>query len=361
MLKYFLHNMRILKWKAIYFTTSTIHNIRVVKHTLIWKFKAFQYWIRFNYLTNVKNLLGWHRKLGILVQTSPAPIKFTIIPTASLKEVHLPKISIVTPSFNQGGFIERTIQSILNQAYENLEYFIQDGGSKDNTVSILIKYENKLSGWNSKSDNGQSEAINTGFKKTTGEIMCWLNSDDLMAPNVLNFVSQFFLNNPDVDVIYGNRVLINPNDELIGRWILPEHDNEVLSWADFIPQETLFWRRSIWDKAGGYVDENFQFAMDWDLLLRFRAVGATFARIPYVMGLFRVHNLQKSSDQIHSLGKHEMAILRKRNLGYVPTDIEIENNISHYINRHLWADFSWWVKEKSDLICLKKKVTNRWL
>ena len=147
------------------------------------------------------------------------------------------------------------------------------GGSSDETVSVLRRFEPLLRSWRSEPDDGQADAINRGFAETTGEIMAWLNSDDLLLPGTLAYVAQYFAKHPEVDVVYGNRIMIDDDDGQIGSWILPAHDDHALTLADYVPQETLFWRRRIWDAAGGSVDTSFAFAIDWDLLLRFRAAG----------------------------------------------------------------------------------------
>jgi SAM-dependent methyltransferase len=247
----------------------------------------------------------------------------------------LPRISVVTPSYNQGMFIERTVKSVLDQAYLNLEYIIQDGASTDNTFQVLLPYQGEISHFESAKDNGQTDAINRGFAKSTGEIMAYLNSDDLLLPGTLYYVAHYFLNHPEVDVVYGHRVLINEQDEEIGRWVMPPHDDAVLSWADYIPQETLFWRRRIWEKAGGRLDDSFRFAMDWDLILRFREAGAKFVRLPRFMGAFRVHDQQKTSAQLNSTGEQEMQFLRARCLGRPVGYEEINQNIRPYLRRHV--------------------------
>jgi hypothetical protein len=129
-------------------------------------------------------------------------------------------------------------------------------------------------------------------------------------------------------------VLIDEFDQEIGRWVLPPHDNEVLSWADYVPQETLFWRRRIWDKVGGNIDESFQFAMDWDLLLRFRDAGAKFARLPRFLGAFRVHQLQKTSAHISEIGELEMNRLRQRCQGRLVSQQEVDSKVRSYIGKH---------------------------
>lgn len=280
-------------------------------------------------------------KLGNLCQHPPIDV---LVPASYSKEappVHPPRISIVTPSYKQAAFIERTICSVLDQGYPNLEYFVQDGGSEDGTEDILKRYGDQLSGWESKQDGGQSHAINLGLSRTSGEIMAWLNSDDILLPGALAYVANYFERNPGVDVVYGHRLLIDENDKQIGRWIMPAHSNGVLSWADFVPQETLFWRRRIWDKVGGQIDETFRFAMDWDMLVRFRDAGARFARLPRALGAFRIHTQQKTSAAISSIGFKEMDRIRERALGKIPTATQINAAIAPYLARHVLADQAW--------------------
>lgn len=250
---------------------------------------------------------------------------------------HPPAISIVTPSFNQGRFLEETILSVLNQDYPRLEYVVQDGGSKDQSVAVMEKYRARLKHIESRKDNGQAHAINLGFAHATGgEIMAYLNSDDLLMPGALNYVAAYFAAHPDVDVVYGHRVIIDPESKEVGRWVLPGHSDRMLVWADYVPQETLFWRRRIWDKAGGRIDDSFQFALDWDLLLRFRAAGAKFVRLPRFLGVFRIHASQKTSAELVTNGTPEMAKLRYRLHGR-DTDLEdIRRNMRGYMLRHAW-------------------------
>lgn len=241
------------------------------------------------------------------------------------------KISVITPSFNQAGFIRKTVESVVTQNYEHCEYLIQDSCSTDGTGEILnlINHEN-IEIYIEK-DSGQANAINRGFSKSSGDLMAWLNSDDIYLPGTFNYVVNFFNANPNVDVIYGHRVLIDENDFEIGRWILPRHDGEVNYYADFIPQETLFWRRSIWEKAGGSLDEKFNFALDWDLLLRFQQAGANIVRAPRFLAAFRVHPQQKTSAQISTLGNTEMNVLRKKYLGRDVEYEEVKKKIANYL------------------------------
>jgi carbamoyltransferase len=278
-------------------------------------------------------------RLGVLDQYPPRALTRQLTKLAAKADaVPTQKISIVTPSYQQGAFIERTINSVLNQEYKNLEYFIQDGGSKDNTVEVIQSYEEKIAGWRSEEDNGQSQAINRGFQNASGEIMAWINSDDLLLPDTLAIVADYFNHHPGVDVVYGNRLLIDENDMEIGRWIMPGHDGKVLSWVDYVPQETMFWRRRIWDKVGGQIDESLHFAMDWDLLVRFREAGANFAHIPRFLGAFRVHDRQKTSAAINEVGYQEMDQIRKRLLGRVPSKKEVRKAVTPFLLKHLLID-----------------------
>jgi glycosyltransferase involved in cell wall biosynthesis len=235
---------------------------------------------------------------------------------------------------------------VLKQTYPNLEFFVQDGGSTDGTLELLKSKEGDFTGWVSEKDNGQAQAINRGFAKTSGEIMAWLNSDDLILPGVLNFVADFFNRHPDIDVVYGNRLLIDKDNMEIGRWILPGHDNTVLSWVDYIPQETLFWRRRIWEKIGGKVDESFQFALDWDLLVRFRDAGAKFHHIPQFLGAFRIHEKQKTSAQINQIGYQEMNRIRERTLGKINYQKKISGVIFLYLLKHIVVDIVYRIKTR---------------
>lgn len=285
-------------------------------------------------------------RLGNLNQYAPRRLAVLPQSISTNQLVSTPKVSIVTPSFQQGDFIERTIRSVLDQQYPNLEYFVQDGASKDGTVAVLRRYEEKLSGWISEKDSGQSQAINLGFAQTTGEIMAWLNSDDILLPSAFAIVVDYFNKHPEVDVIYGNRLLIDENGMEIGRWILPGHDGDVLSWVDYVPQETMFWRRRLWNKVGGQIDESFRFAMDWDLLVRFRDAGANFAHIPHFIGGFRIHEQQKTSAAINEIGHQEMDRIRERLLGRVPSRNEIHKKVTPFLLKHTLVDIAYRIKSR---------------
>ena len=274
-------------------------------------------------------------RIGNLNQYPPRPLRLPRRYVGTVPEAKLPSISLVTPSFNQGRFLERTLCSVLDQGYPKLEYRLQDGGSQDGTRMVLERYGDRLTRWVSAPDDGQSHAINLGFANTSGEIMAWLNADDLLLPGALACVADYFANHPDVDVVYGDRILIDDQDQEVGHWILPKHVDWVLSWADFVPQETLFWRRDIWERSGGAIDESFRFAMDWDLLVRFRDAGAVFAHIPRFLGGFRVHPQQKTSAEIGSVGMDEMDRIRDRIHGRRVTRAEIHRALIPYLTRHV--------------------------
>jgi glycosyltransferase involved in cell wall biosynthesis len=247
-----------------------------------------------------------------------------------------PSIAIVTPSLNQGFSIGATIDSVLQQNYPNLAYLVQDGGSRDATLKVLEGYGDKLT-WRSEPDTGQSNAINRGFGAIQGDIIGYLNSDDVLLPGALAYVAKAFARHPDVDVIYGHRVCIDADGFEIGRCVLPPHDAKTLQWADYIPQETLFWRRRVWEAVGPF-DETFHFALDWDFILRAQTAGFRFMRLPRFLACFRIHDHQKTID-LQEIGAAEMRRLRTRELGELPGVYEIRQAISGYILRQVAFDW----------------------
>ncbi len=256
---------------------------------------------------------SWMR-LGVLRQFEARPVIPDRLPQPRLTVEKLPRISIVTPSYNQAAYLDQTMLSILDQNYPHLEYIVMDGGSADSSTEIIRRHESRLAHWQSAKDGGQADAVHQGLMKATGDIMAWLNSDDLIMPGTLAYVADYFARHPEVDVVYGHRIVINERGHEVARWVLPQHDAELLLWADFIPQETCFWRRSLHEKVGG-IDPSFQFALDWDLLLRFQKAGARMVRLPYFMGAFRIHTEQKNAVTIRTDGYREMNLLRRRELG----------------------------------------------
>jgi glycosyltransferase involved in cell wall biosynthesis len=182
----------------------------------------------------------------------------------------LPKITVVTPSYNQGEFLEKTILSVLNQNYPNLEYIIMDGGSTDNSVDIIKKYEDKVSYWQSQSDEGQSAAINAGFKRATGDILCWLNSDDRFVDNTLSIVGNYFIKYKDCQWLVGNGEIVDTKGKYIETMIPSSLDFGIVShWPDnAFSQPSVFWTRSLWEESNK-INELLNFSMDFDLWLQF--------------------------------------------------------------------------------------------
>jgi glycosyltransferase involved in cell wall biosynthesis len=222
----------------------------------------------------------------------------------------LPKISVVTPSFNQAPFLEETIQSVLSQGYPDLEYIVMDGGSTDGSAEIIGKYADRLADWKSSKDGGQADAIRTGFTRATGEILCWLNSDDTMSPGTLRIVGRFFAANPGVDLVYGDLNLVDAD----GRRLYtarPLLRLGILVYENaFIPQQGMFWRRSLYERVGG-LDPSLSFAMDFDLVVRFLLAGARVRKLPGIMANYRWHPAAKSSTLRDVMEKELCALVRR--------------------------------------------------
>jgi glycosyltransferase involved in cell wall biosynthesis len=281
------------------------------------------------YATTVRSLAP---HVGVLRQHAPRPLRVPAAYHDARLPHPLPAVAIVTPTLDSARYLQRTVRSVLTQGYPALRYHVQDGGSSDATHAVLRALAEPAS-WASEPDRGQADAVNRGFDRVRGEIMSWLNADDVLLPGALAAVTRFFVDHPGVDVVYGHRVLIDEDDREIGRWVMPPHDGGSLSWGDYVPQETLFWRRQIWDRAGGRLDESFEFAMDWDLLLRFRDAGAVFAVMPRFLGAFRVHAAQKTQRLMAGPGWREIVRIRRRLHGrYVPRG-EAARALAGYLDR----------------------------
>ena len=246
-----------------------------------------------------------------------------------------PTIAIVTPTLNQNRFIEQTIASVLGQGYPRLSYTVQDGGSTDGTLATLEAHGDAFS-WSSEADGGQAEAINRGFARVQGAIMAWVNSDDTLLPGTLAYVADYFAEHPKVDMIYGNRVFIDAAGREVGRCVLPRHDPAALKFIDYVPQETLFWRRRVWDAVGA-IDTSFHYALDWDFILRAQDAGFEICHVARFLGGFRVHDGQKTVAN-RAVGDAEMQRLRLRSLGVTPSAREISQGVRRYLLRHVAAD-----------------------
>jgi len=245
--------------------------------------------------------------------------------------VAYPKISIVTPSFNQACYLEDTILSVLGQNYPNLEYIIIDGGSTDDSVEIIKKYEDKLSYWVSEKDRGQYNAINRGFLRSTGDIMGWLNSDDKLLPNALFVVSEIFSAFQEIEwitsalpIIFNTRGhainCVNPggfNKQLFLKGVyLPYPEWYSRSW---IQQESTFWRRTLWKNSGGYVNDSLKYAGDFDLWVRFYQHADLYA-VNALIGGFRKHEGQKTHSGMDIYFEEAISCLKENGgqpFGYV--------------------------------------------
>jgi glycosyltransferase involved in cell wall biosynthesis len=206
----------------------------------------------------------------------------------------IPKISVITPSYNQGRYIEDTILSVLGQDYPNLEFIVIDGGSTDETVEVLKKYEDRISYWVSEKDDGQASAINKGFARATGDILCWLNSDDMYLPGVLKFVSA----NLDIslsEMLIGNCVHIWEGEgRAMGSDIVSDSLSHDMAWCSYVIQPSAFWTRALWERTG-VLDEKLHYALDWDWFIRAKRADADFRAVAKTLSVYRIHAAHKSS------------------------------------------------------------------
>jgi len=203
-----------------------------------------------------------------------------------------PKISIVTPSFNQGQFIEETIRSVLDQDYPNLEYLVIDGGSTDQTVDTIRKYESHLSYWESEKDRGQVHAINKGLARATGDIFAFINSDDIYLPGTFSTVAKYFDKHPDAEWICGDtRMFGKGRPTEVVRTVVPKSAAHCLSWAYTAPQPGHFWKREL---LGTGFDEAWRYDFDHDLYVRLLLAGHSCEHIPAIFAGYRLHEASKT-------------------------------------------------------------------
>ncbi len=204
-----------------------------------------------------------------------------------------PKVSIVTPSFNQVRFLEQTIQSVLGQDYLNIEYIIMDGGSTDGSAGIIQRYTDQLAYWQSQTDKGQTDAINQGFARATGEVLAWINSDDLLLPGAISAAVRQLKEHHEAGMVYGDCLLINADGQTIGHFPAAQTDIQRLRRGYVhIPQQAAFFRAELWREVGP-LDDSFYFAMDYDLWVRL-AGKSPLRYVAETWAAFRLHEGAKS-------------------------------------------------------------------
>lgn len=205
----------------------------------------------------------------------------------------LPLVSIVTPSYNQAPFLEATLLSVLDQTYPRIEYLVIDGGSTDGSVEIIERYADRLAGWVSEPDLGQTDALNKGFARASGDVFAWLNSDDTYRPQAVAEAVAYLVTHPAVGLVYGDANFIDERNRVIGRFnAQPTSYARLRRGGVYIPQQAAFFRGRLWRRVGP-LDPTFYFAMDYDLWVRLAAQ----APIHYHPGLwanFRLHSAAKT-------------------------------------------------------------------
>lgn len=249
-----------------------------------------------------------------------------------------PKISIVTPSFNQGEFLEETIRSVLEQGYPNLEYFIIDGGSDDNSVDIIRRYEDHLTYWVSEPDQGQTEAINKGFSRATGEIMAWLNSDDTYLPGALARIAAFYQAFPQVGLVYGDALNIDAEGNVISRRKGRAYSLAAMLEDNLVPQPAAFFSHQAW-KRHGPLDVERHYIMDRAFWLRI-ARDMKIVYLPQPLATMRRHGDAKTTrDGIQVKLEEKQFLDEYFAQGQVPAEAEKARHaaygrLSYYLGIH---------------------------
>ncbi|MCF7804201.1 MAG: glycosyltransferase [Candidatus Marinimicrobia bacterium] len=224
----------------------------------------------------------------------------------------LPKISIITPSFNQSEFLELSIKSVIEQNYPNLEFIVMDGGSSDETLDILNKYDKDIDYWKSERDRGQADAINKGFKLSNGIIIGWLNSDDLLAPNSLFKVAEAYNTNPGEKIFFGDCSVIDHRGNFVSTKITKDFDWHTILLGKSLGQPAVFMNREIL-KEIGYLEYQLQYALDWAFFLKafyFYKNNQT-KYINSVLGISREYEGTKSRTGLNEKGEERREILKK--------------------------------------------------
>jgi glycosyltransferase involved in cell wall biosynthesis len=261
----------------------------------------------FSWTQSAKNLMAAlervHQNVSLLEDFDPLPPPNT-----------KPLVSIVTPSYNQGRFIRRTIDSVLNQSYPAIEYLVMDGESSDETLSVLQSYGDRVR-WISEKDEGQTDAINKGLRQLHGDILAYLNSDDVLTPGAIDRVVRFFNENPDIDLVYGNADYIDEEDQVIGPYKTASYSLERLLEDCMICQPATFWRRSVQERWGLF-DDQLHFVMDYEYWIRLATHGAQLAFVEDKLACSRLYPETKTLSSRSKIYR-EIFEVSKRHAGQV--------------------------------------------
>jgi glycosyltransferase involved in cell wall biosynthesis len=246
--------------------------------------------------------------------------------------MNYPKISIVTPNYNGANFLEETILSIVRQDYPNLEFIVIDGGSTDGSVEIIKKYEKYLTYWVSEADHGHGHALNKGFARTTGEIMAWINSDDKYYPYTFSTVAEIFNKFDDINWIQGKNSWIDKSGRLTDvQFSFINIYSYLLFDYKWIQQESVFWRRSLWNKSGSCINEKLKLMVDGDLWTRFFLLDDLW-HLDLVISCFRSHDKNRSHSQIHEVYKEMDEVINAMKSRLSPKHLTSFNMLKEYLN-----------------------------
>ncbi len=254
-----------------------------------------------------------------------------------------PKISVVTPSFNQAQFIEETIRSVLLQGYPNLEYIIMDGGSTDGSAEIIRKYGPWLSFWVSEPDNGQSDAINKGWHRSSGEILAWLNSDDTYEMGALQKTANFMLENYDIGMLYGDCNIIDENGQVTNKAPAKDFDLKSLVCNEwFIPQQSSFIRRKVIQETGD-VNEELHLVMDWEYWLRIALKEFKVSYFPETLANFRQYGEAKTFDKTDVSSEEKFSVLNSlfNNDDILPKISSFKNKAYAHVHKYASSAYAY--------------------
>ncbi|WP_071466462.1 glycosyltransferase family 2 protein [Polynucleobacter asymbioticus] len=259
-----------------------------------------------------------------------------------------PKVSIVMPSFNQAEFLERSILSVLNQSYPNVELIVMDGGSTDGSVEIIKKYQDRISYWESGPDRGQAHAINKGLAIATGEWVGWQNSDDIYTEDAIEKLIECAHKNPNAGLVIGDMSMIDAQDKKIRniRYIRPSYKS-ILAEGMVLSNQSSLWKRSL-HSIVGYLDENLHFNFDYEWFLRLLH-NTDAAHTPIVLGSLRVHEQTKTFLNQPEFDRENTLILEGRGTPvFIRNLYKLRRYSIHLLNgqfRHLYEQMQYWLRK----------------